>query len=228
LAKTSILRRSGATFLKGEGRLTGVVDAVEYIAKLRQAKDLSKLPVGRRVIVIGGGMTAIDAAVQSKLLGAEEVTIVYRRGEAAMKASAYERERAQTAGVTIRHFAVPERLHASQGKLTGVSFAAVRERRGKLVPTGLAFRLETDMLLTAIGQILVADGFGGAEVLKLQQGRIVTDAERRSSLTKVWAGGDCIAGGKDLTVSAVEDGKQAALSIDRALREVGAAAIKKQ
>jgi dihydropyrimidine dehydrogenase (NAD+) subunit PreT len=214
--------------LKGEDRLAGVVDAVEFIAKLRQAKDLSKLPIGRRVIVIGGGMTAIDAAVQSKRLGAEEVTIVYRRGAAAMKASGYERELAQTAGVIIRHFAVPERLHASQGKLTAVSFAAVRETRGKLVPTGLRFRLETDMVLTAIGQILVADAFGGAEVLKLQKGRIVTDAERRTGLIKVWAGGDCIAGGKDLTVTAVEDGKQAAHSIDRALREVAAAVLKKQ
>ena len=58
----------------------GVEDAVDYIAELRQAKDLSGLPVGRRVVVIGGGMTAIDVAVQSKLLGAEDVTILYRRG----------------------------------------------------------------------------------------------------------------------------------------------------
>jgi dihydropyrimidine dehydrogenase (NAD+) subunit PreT len=204
--------------LKGEDKLAGVVDAVDFIARLRQSTDLSKLPVGRRVIVIGGGMTAIDAAVQSKYLGAEEVTLVYRRGEKAMKASAYERELALTCGVVIRHWAMPERLHGSAGKLTAVTFARVRETRGKLVSTGEVFRLEADMVLTAIGQVFVADAIGDAETLTLHKGRIVTNPERRTSLVHVWAGGDCIAGGKDLTVSAVEDGKQAALSIDRVLR----------
>ena len=73
------------------------------------------------------------------------------------------------------------------------------------------------MVLTAIGQVLVPTAFGGADVLALAGGRIVVDAERRTSLAGVWAGGDCVAGGQDLTVAAVEDGKQAALSIDRAL-----------
>ena len=73
------------------------------------------------------------------------------------------------------------------------------------------------MVLTAIGQTLVAEPFGAGS-LKLQGGRIVVDAERRSSVQGIWAGGDCVAGGQDLTVSAVEDGKRAALSIDRFLR----------
>src|SRR6202042_2307950 len=90
--------------------LANVIDAVDYIASLRQAKDLSALPVGRRVVVIGGGMTAVDAAVQSKKLGAESVTMVYRRGPEQMKASAYERELAQTSGVVIRYWARPVEL----------------------------------------------------------------------------------------------------------------------
>jgi glutamate synthase (NADPH/NADH) small chain len=207
--------------LRGEAILAGVSDAVDFIARLRQAKDLSKLPVGRRVVVIGGGMTAVDAAIQSKRLGAEEVTMVYRRGEAAMKASAYERELAQTGGVVIRYWAIPERLHGSKGKVTAVSFAAVREARRKLVATGQTFRLEADMVLTAIGQVFVPDALGDAEHIDLENGRIGVNAERQTSLARVWAGGDCIAGGNDLTVTAVEDGKQAALSIDRALRQVG-------
>jgi dihydropyrimidine dehydrogenase (NAD+) subunit PreT len=73
------------------------------------------------------------------------------------------------------------------------------------------------MVLSAIGQIFVADGLGNAQSLDVAGGRIVIDEERRTSLTGVWAGGDCVAGGEDLTVVAVEDGKQAALSIDRAL-----------
>uniref|UniRef100_UPI00260BABA8 NAD(P)-dependent oxidoreductase n=1 Tax=uncultured Maritalea sp. TaxID=757249 RepID=UPI00260BABA8 len=67
----------------------GCLDAVDYIEELRQTDDLSSLPVGRDVVVIGGGMTAIDIAIQTKLLGAENVTIAYRRGQEAMNASLY-------------------------------------------------------------------------------------------------------------------------------------------
>jgi dihydropyrimidine dehydrogenase (NAD+) subunit PreT len=77
-------------------RAKGIVDAVEYIAKLRQADNKSDLPVGRKVLVIGGGMTAIDIAIQSKQLGAEDVTIVYRRGPEQMGASKFEQNFAQT------------------------------------------------------------------------------------------------------------------------------------
>ncbi len=203
--------------LEGEGTLSGVVDAVKYIAQLRQAKDLSSLPVGRNVVVIGGGMTAIDAAVQSKKLGAENVTIVYRRGQSDMKASAYEQQVAQTHGVTIRTFAQPAALIGENGKVTGVRFDETDMKNGKLVTTGSAYTLTADMVLTAIGQIFVPDGLGGADALALEAGRIKVDAERRTSAKGIWAGGDCIAGGEDLTVAAVEDGKQAALSIHQAL-----------
>ncbi|MBV8961884.1 MAG: NAD(P)-dependent oxidoreductase, partial [Hyphomicrobiales bacterium] len=106
--------------LAGEDALKGVRDAVDFIAELRQANDVSRLPVGRKVVVIGGGMTAIDAAVQSKRLGADEVTILYRRGEAEMKASGYERELARNDGVLIRHFAAPKALESEGGRVTGV------------------------------------------------------------------------------------------------------------
>ena len=79
--------------------LPGVVDAVRFISELRQAPDKSQLPVGRRVVVIGGGMTAIDVAVQCKRLGAEDVTIVYRRGRERMGASQFEQDLAQGGGV---------------------------------------------------------------------------------------------------------------------------------
>jgi glutamate synthase (NADPH/NADH) small chain len=214
---------AGVNKLGLEAALDGVLDAVDYIATLRQAEDLSRLPVGRRVVVIGGGMTAIDAAVQSKRLGAEEVTIVYRRGPAQMKASGYEQELAQTTGVLIRFEAMPKALAGENGRLTGIHFERTRDVNGRLAGTGETFALEADMVLTAIGQILEPDAFGGAGVLALEGGRLVVDGERRTSLEGVWAGGDCIAGGDDLTVSAVEDGKQAALSIDRALRPAQAA-----
>ncbi len=199
--------------------IAGSADAVGWIAVLRQAADLAGLPVGRRVVVIGGGMTAIDAAVQSKLLGAQEVTIVYRRGPRQMKASGYEQDVAQTRGVTIRHWAKPVRLiDNGAGHLCGVEFEHTRNDNGVLAGTGETFVLAADMAFKAIGQTFDPAALNGSgEAMKLAGGRIAVDEERRTGLARVWAGGDCIAGGKDLTVTAVEDGKVAAKSIHRAL-----------
>jgi glutamate synthase (NADPH/NADH) small chain len=188
----------------------GIDDAVNYIAELRQAKDLAKLKVGRRVLVIGGGMTAIDVAVQSKLLGAEDVTILYRRGSSQMKASLFEQELAQTRGVKIKHWVAPKKVIIKAGKAAGLVCDYMAEKRGKLVATGETCVFPADTIFKAIGQTY-EDGFGGA--LKLQGGRIAVDSERRTSLRGVWAGGDCAAGGKDLTVAAVDDGRRAAESI---------------
>lgn len=197
----------------------GVGDAVDYIAELRQASDLATLPVGRRVVVVGGGMTAIDIASQSKRLGAEDVTIVYRRGPAEMGASEYERELAQTDGVKIKFNATPTKLVKESGHVAGMEFEYTAVRDGRLAGTGETFTLPADMVFKAIGQALVPSPLNGAggEMPALEGGRIKVDAERRTSLPGVWAGGDCIFGGEDLTVAAVEDGKQAAESINRAL-----------
>ncbi len=203
----------------------GVLDAVAYIAALRQAPDKSALPVGRRVVVIGGGMTAIDIATQTKKLGADEVTIVYRRGKEQMSASPYEQDVAQTHGVTIRHWMRPVELVAIGGHLSAVKLAYTRLDGGKLVATGETVTLPCDQLFKAIGQVFVpADLADAGGQIAMSGGRIAVDTERRTSLAGVWAGGDCVAGGQDLTVAAVEDGKQAALSIDRTLRGAAVAA----
>jgi glutamate synthase (NADPH/NADH) small chain len=203
-----------------EEAAAGVEDAVDYIAELRQAEDLSTLPVGRRVVVVGGGMTAIDIASQSKRLGAEDVTIVYRRDREKMSASEYERELAQTDGVRIKFNAMPKRLLAADGKVTGIVFEYTADRNGKLAGTGETFTLDADMVFKAIGQTFVPAVLDN-DAIELQGGRIAVDEERRTNLKDVWAGGDCIAGGEDLTVVAVEDGKIAAESINRALSEGG-------
>jgi glutamate synthase (NADPH/NADH) small chain len=165
-------------------------------------------------------MTAIDVASQTKRLGAEDVTFVYRRGPERMGASRYEQELAQTDGVLIRHSLRPRRLIGETGRLVGVEFEYTREdEAGRLAGTGETLTLPCDQLFKAIGQVLVPadlEGTGG-ELLELSGGRVAVDAERRTSLERVWAGGDCVLGGRDLTVVAVEDGKQAALSIDRHL-----------
>lgn len=201
-----------------EPQAAGLRAAVDFIAELRQARDLSKLPVGRRVVVIGGGMTAVDAAVQSRLLGAEESTIVYRRGPDGLSASSYEQDWAQTHGVKIRHWAAPKEVLAQGGAVTGVRFASTTQRNGKLIETDDGFTLQADMVLRAIGQTFVAEPVGAAIALK--SGRITTDDRGRTSHPKVWAGGDCRLGGRDLTVEAVEHGKVAAQSIHGALMGV--------
>ncbi len=197
----------------------GAHDAVAWIADLRQTRDLSDLPVGRRVVVIGGGMTAVDAAVQAKALGAEEVTLAYRRGRESMNASLYEQQIAQTRGVQIRCHLAPRRILAENGHVRGIEMERTRLVNGRLEPTGETVTIEADQVFKAIGQQFRLEGLEPeAAGLALEGGRIRVDAERRTSLPSVWAGGDCVAGGEDLTVVAVEDGKRAALSIDAALR----------
>jgi glutamate synthase (NADPH/NADH) small chain len=204
--------------LEGES-LGGVRDAVAFIAGLRQAEDKGTVPVGRRVVVIGGGNTAIDAATQSRRLGAEDVTIVYRRGPAEMSATWKEQEWAKTNGVRIRHWAAPHRLLGRDANLTGVEFMRTRaDETGRAVPTGETFTLEADMVLKAVGQVFVAGPLAadGTLMLATEDGRIAVDAERRTSVPRVYAGGDCVAG-VDLTVAAVQDGKIAAAAIHRQL-----------
>ena len=201
--------------------ITGVYDAIAYIEILRQTQDLAILPVGRKIIVIGGGMTAIDIASQTRRLGAEDVTIVYRRGQEQMSASLKEQDWAQTNGIRIKHWSRPVRLLTENGAVSAVEFEYTQlDAGGKLTGTGERYTLAADMVFKAIGQTLVADPFveGGQQVLEMQDGRIKVDDVFHSSLLGVWAGGDCIAGGQDLTVAAVEDGKLAALSIDAYLR----------
>ena len=200
--------------------VSGVYDAVDYIAKLRQAKDLSALPVGRRVVVIGGGMTAIDIASQAKRLGAEDVTIVYRRGAEHMGGSEKEQNWAQVSGVKIKHWGGPRRLMVDNGVLIGVEFEYTQlDEKGKVVAIGATFTLTADMLFKAIGQTFVKSAVtGSVDLLELKNSRLSVDADRKTSLANVWAGGDCVADGQDLTVAAVEDGKRAAQSIDRFLR----------
>ena len=114
---------AGVNALRADGEdISGVRNAVDFIAELRQSRDLSTLPVGRDVVVIGGGMTAVDAAVQSKLLGAENVTIVYRRGAEKMSASGYEQDHAVQAGVRIIHNAAPVRM-VGKDRAEAVEFA---------------------------------------------------------------------------------------------------------
>lgn len=197
----------------------GVVDAVDYIAELRQAKKKSTLPVGDDVVVIGGGMTAIDIAVQSKMLGAQNVTIAYRGGPEKMGASDYEQRYAQTKGVVIRHWLTPKSIQVENERVIGVGFERRVDAVGPGAESSTAVVIAADVVFKAIGQTVDWDMLGDIpDLIAHTPTRIDVDEARRTSLEDVWAGGDCVIDGDNLTVSAVQDGKVAAINIDRYLR----------
>jgi dihydropyrimidine dehydrogenase (NAD+) subunit PreT len=199
--------------------IEGVHSAIKYIARIRQ-ESLVSLPVGRRVLVIGGGNTAIDIAVQIKKLGAEYVTLVYRRGIDDMGATGHEQEIAQTNGVLIKTWASPRKILAEDSSVIGVTFEYTeKDRKGRLRGTGNYFTLVADQVFKAIGQKFNDELFQSDGLPDIENGRIRVDDERRTSLPGVWAGGDCVAG-QDLTVVAVQDGKLAAESINWFLGEI--------
>lgn len=204
---------AGVNALRTEGEaLKNVVDAVDFISELRQQPDRARLVVGRDVVVIGGGMTAVDAAVQAKLLGAETVTIAYRRGREKMSASGYEQELAASRGVRILCNVAPVRI-LGNGAAQEVEFAYTEDTPQGLKLTSETFRLKADQVMKAIGQTLA----GAPEGLKIAGGKIVVTDAGRTSLPGVWAAGDCASGGEDLTVTAVAEGRDAAEDVHASL-----------
>ena len=200
--------------------ISGVIDAVEYIANLRQTNNKDELMVGKNIGVIGGGMTAIDIAVQSKLLGAEQVTIAYRRSKKIMAASEYEQALAKKHDVQIQYNMSPKRLIADDSHVTAMEFDVMKSQNdGSLKASGENITLKADVVFKAIGQKLVTEGLTDNNSLEIEKGRIVVDEQRKTSLSKVWAGGDCVLDGDNLTVSAVQDGKLAAISINETLTQ---------
>ncbi|MDA8770837.1 NAD(P)-dependent oxidoreductase [Planktomarina temperata] len=186
---------------------TCVSDAVGFIETLRQSTDLASIPIGRNVVVIGGGMTAVDAAVQSKLLGAEQVTIAYRRGREAMSASRYEQDLAASHGVKLLFNVQPVKLE-TVGTGTALVLEYTATNNTRLTGTGETVRIAADQVFSAIGQTLATDGG-----LALDGRKIAVTGAGRTSRDRVWAGGDCASGGDDLTVTAVAEGRDAAMDI---------------
>ncbi|MBY5975379.1 NAD(P)-dependent oxidoreductase [Rhodobacteraceae bacterium R_SAG1] len=204
---------AGVNALRADGEdKDGVRDAVDFIAELRQADDLTNLAVGRNVVVIGGGMTAVDAAVQSKLLGSENVTIAYRRGRDAMGASRFEQDLAATKGVKLMFNVQPVAIHGN-GACAEIELEYTRSEGGTLTGTGETVRIAADQVYKAIGQTLE----GQPDALALEGRKIKVDENGRTSVEGVWAGGDCASGGEDLTVTAVAEGRDAAMDIHASL-----------
>ena len=203
--------------------LTGVVDAIRFIYDIR-SKGYPQVPVGDKVAVIGLGMTAIDAATQARRLGAKEVTIVYRRTQAEMPCTQAELDIAKLDGCRILWLAAPKEVLGSAG-VSGLVCSIMQlgepDASGRRTPvdTGETITLEVDMVIKAAGQIpftqmVQAAGFDN------QNGKITTGAGGMTSLiaaaptgaAHVYAGGDCVNGGKEV-VDAVQAGKDAAAAI---------------
>jgi len=161
------------------------------------------------VVIIGGGNTAIDAAVQAKRLGAENVTLAYRRGPSQMGATEWEQDLAATNGVVIKHWVNPLAI-LGEGHVKSVEFEHMRLEGGVLTGSGDKLSINADRVYKAVGQTLVSGDLTG---LTIEHGKIAVDADGLTSLPNVYAGGDCIQSGEDLTVQAVADGKKSAQAI---------------
>jgi len=138
--------------------------------------------------------------------------MAYRRGKDAMSASQFEQDLATSRGVRLLYNAQPKAI-LGNGAVTGVEFAYTETVDGELRMTGETQMIEADQVLRAIGQSLDR----APEGLALEHGKIRVDAQGRSSVIGIWAGGDCATGGDDLTVTAVAEGRDAAEDIHATL-----------
>lgn len=201
--------------IPGEG-LLGVVNALNYIYDIR-TKDYSAIPVGSKVAVIGMGMTAIDAATQSMRLGAEKVTILYRRTKDEMPCSEKEYELAKSDGCKILWLAAPKEVIGTNGVVEKLICSKMtlgepdESGRKRPIPIDETFTLNVDMIIKATGQQPYSSIIS-SEKFNDNHGKITVDEFRRTNVAGVFAGGDCINGGKEV-VNAVEDGKIAAQGI---------------
>jgi glutamate synthase (NADPH/NADH) small chain len=194
----------------------GLLAATDYIAELRQAEDLAALPLAKHCIVLGAGNTAIDMAVQMARLGASEVNLVYRRGVEDMGATVHEQDIAKANQVRLLTWAQPQAvLLDEQGQVRGMRFERTALENGRLIATGETFELAADGIFKAIGQAFDGQALSDplARELKRDGDRIAVDAQLRTSIPGVYAGGDCTNLGQDLTVQAVQHGKLAAQAI---------------
>jgi dihydropyrimidine dehydrogenase (NAD+) subunit PreT len=218
--------------LKIDGEeLDGVYDAIQLVEDTK-TKPLAKLSVGKRVAVIGAGNTAIDAATCSRRLGAENVTMLYRRTESEMTAYDFEYEFAKQEGVEFRWLAAPKRVIGDEnGKVKALECVRMelgeQDASGRPRPVqvpGSEFTVEVDSVIKAIGQnklLPLIEAFG----IEHASGIIKVNERNQTSNPKIFAAGDCIFGlgnAEAMVVDAAEQGKKAAygiLTADRSAQE---------
>jgi glutamate synthase (NADPH/NADH) small chain len=215
------LGRTLSLDIEGE-ELEGVWESLEFIFQTH-TKPLEESKVGARVIVIGAGNTAIDVATASRRLGAEIVTIAYRRAEAQIPAFAYEYELAKSDGVRFEWCVQPVRILGEDGRVTGVLFQRTEPdgHRSRTSPVrgiaGSEFVLPADMVVRALGQEHLLGLVSAVPGLQIEKGAVVVNrATMMTSIPGLFAGGDCIRNGGEV-VDAVQDGTIAARGIHASL-----------
>ncbi|MBI3661197.1 NAD(P)-dependent oxidoreductase [Candidatus Acetothermia bacterium] len=208
--------------------LEGVYDALDFVESTR-TRSIKEIEVGRRVAIIGAGNTAVDAATISKRLGAEQVLILYRRGQEEMTAYDFEYEFAKNEGIEYRFFTSPvrilgnHRVDAIECVRTQLGNPDPSGRRVSVPISGSEFTIPVDMVVRATGQhkyLQLLDNLG----VKHDKGRVIIESETgRTSNPKIFAGGDCVLTPNAMaaTVIAVEHGKIAARGIHQLLARAG-------
>lgn len=216
--------------------LNGAIQGLDLLREINLAQIENRtirFQVGRRVEVIGGGNTAIDAAVSARRLGTQEVTVRYRRTEQEMPAWKDEIEFAQKEGVRLEFLCAPKRFLGDRGRLRGIEYVQMKlgekdvSGRPRPIPIeGSEFIVETDTAIIAVGQTIQPGIIEGAD--KTPQGFIRVDEQTMAtSIEGIYSGGDLVNGG-DMAVRAVGDGKKAALAMDEYIRKKQGAGIRGQ
>ena len=218
------LGATGKLGIPGETTV-GVWEALDFIFPTHTG-PLSECPVGRKVVVIGAGNTAIDVATQAVRLGAKSVLIAYRRTEKEMSAFAYEYELAKADGVLFEWCVQPLEFLSRNGTLEGIRFQRLEQTahscEAVLKPIEASeFVIQCDMAVKALGQTALVDLLAGIEGLGFERGKLQVDPETGATgAPGLFAGGDCLSMGAEI-VNAVQEGKVAARGIDRYLTSLG-------
>ncbi|MBA4406923.1 dihydropyrimidine dehydrogenase [bacterium] len=210
--------------VEGE-ELSGVIGALDFIEKVK-TENWRDVRVGKRVAVIGAGNTSIDAATEAKRLGAEQVYIIYRRSDIEMSAYEFEYELAKKDGIVFHFLTSPKRIVGKES-VEGIECLKMKlgepDNRGRRKPVpipGSEFIIPVDMIIKAIGQETKSNFLSTIPKLKLDdEGCVIVDQTTfQTTNDKIFAGGDCINGGKEV-VNATYDGKHAAQGIDAFLSQ---------
>ncbi|TWT41021.1 Glutamate synthase [NADPH] small chain [Phycisphaerae bacterium RAS1] len=217
------LGRTAPLHIPGE-QAAGVLESLDFIARTH-APSPGRLRIGRHVVVIGGGNTALDCANAAVRLGAERVTLAYRRSREAMPGFAHETALAEASGVRFEWNALPTEILSESGKAACVRFVRTRATSDRHAPPqtipNSEFVIAADTVIKALGQETMDELLRAIPGLQLSGGgRVLADPRTgATSVPRLFAGGDCQQGAKEEVVNAVQAGKIAAAGIHEFLKQ---------
>ena len=201
--------------------VAGVIGAVELLREY----NLGRPPaIGKRVAVIGGGNSAIDAARTVARLGAVDVTIYYRRERKDMPALPWEIRAAEEEGIKIEYLVAPAEVVQDSSRVTGLRLVHMKlgafDRSGRKVPvpvSGSGFTVPVDTVISAVSQGADLACLDGVPEVETTRTRVAVDETHRTAHPKIWAGGDAVSGPWTV-VQAIRDGRDVAIAIDKSIR----------